>query len=206
MQRLMGQGKGEYRNDIIRTSGADALRDILIYFKAFLEEKKNHDPNGYQKGMRSFSDLVNEFFEMPSVAGLVIPVFLSYAEKYKLFSVLMNQTVDIEKSTVIRDFTQETKERIIEAAEEKDREPFWKISRWDCWYRLEKEMTGLNFSAYANNIDEYYRKLIDLNDAGVKEINRIFDEVAELDLFYAKKIAEENIRLNNEIQKLQKFI
>ena len=69
-----------------------------------------------------------------------------------------------------------------------------------------KEMTGLNFSAYANNINEDYRKLIDLNDAGVKEINRIFDEVAELDLFYAKKIAEENIRLNNEIQKLQKFI
>ena len=118
----------------------------------------------------------------------------------------MNKTIPMEKAVVIRDFTQETKERMIEAAKERDREPFWKISRWDCWYRLEQEMTGLNLSAYANNIDEYYRKLIDLNDAGTAEIERIFEDVAALDLLYAEKIAEENINLKNEIQKLQKFI
>lgn len=206
MQRLMGQGKGEYRNDIIRTSGADSLRDIMIYFKFFLEEKKNSDPDGYQRGMKSFSNLVNEFLEMPSALRVTSPIFFYYANKYELFSILMNQTISIEKATVIRDFTQETKERMIKAAEEKDREPFWKISKWDCWYRLEKEMVGLNLSAYANNVDEYYRKLIDLNDAGVEEIRRIFDEVIDLDSIYAKKIAEENMRLHNEIQKLQNFI
>ncbi|MBS5215336.1 MAG: DUF2974 domain-containing protein [Clostridiales bacterium] len=206
MQRLMGKGKGEYRNDIVRSFGADALRDILIYFRSFLKEKEKSDPEGYQKGIKSFADLANEFLKIPSVFKLVIPVFSYYSEKYHFFPVLMNKTIPMEKAVVIRDFTQETKERMIEAAKERDREPFWKISRWDCWYRLEQEMTGLNLSAYANNIDEYYRKLIDLNDAGTAEIERIFEDVAALDLLYAEKIAEENINLKNEIQKLQKFI
>lgn len=203
MQRLMGQGEGEYRNDIFRTMGADATRDFFVYFRAFLKQKAKDDPNGYWEGIESLCDLLEEFTGISSTLTSLLPLFLHGVEEYHIASYLLNRTRGIERGTIIRDFTQETKQRMIDAAKEVEREPFWKISRWDCWYRLEKYTVGLNLSVYANNVDVYYRKLIDLNDAGTEEIERIFSAVQSVDCAYGQKIGEENRNLSEGIKKLK---
>ncbi|MDO5603356.1 MAG: DUF2974 domain-containing protein [Oscillospiraceae bacterium] len=202
-QRLMGKGEGEYRNDILKTVGLDAGRDFLIYFRAFLKEKREQDPSGYREEMKSLSSLLDEFAGLPSAAATAVPALLRYAEEKELFSTLITMTRGAEEAFVIRDFTQETKERMLEAAGEAEREPFWKVSRWDCWYRIEEATAGISMSTYAGEVDEYYRRLIDLNDAGTKEIERIFLSVCELDSQYAKWTAQENEKLRQEVQKLK---
>ena len=202
MQRLMGQQKGEYRNDILKTMGADAARDLIVYFRAFLKEKSNTDIRGYVRAMSSLTDLMQEFSDIPWIVSANLPILLHYVEKYKVFATLLNKTRDIENNVIIRDFTQETKERMLNAAREVEREPFWRISRWDCWYRFEEQRVGINLTMYVNHVDAYYRKLIDLNDAGEVEIERIFEEVYAIDLDYGRKIEEENERLKEQIKKL----
>lgn len=200
MQRLMGKGEGEYRNDILRTIGADASRDGLIYFQAFLKEKKQRDPYGYQRQLGSLLDLLQEFAGMPSI---VKSLLLKHGGEQKALSLAINLTSGVGGNLIVRDFTRETKERMIEAAKEVESETFWKISRWDCWYRLEEKTIGLNVSRYADEVEVYYRKLLDLNNAGTEEIERIFSSVFSLDDTYVKKIEAENEKLREAERKLR---
>ena len=66
-------------------------------------------------------------------------------------------------------------------AQEVEDEAWWNITRWDCWYRLEEKVGMLNIDLYASDINTYYRKLIDINDVSVKDIEKIFEKVYEID-------------------------
>ena len=83
--------------------------------------------------------------------------------------------------TIVRDFSQSTKERLLSMAKEVEEEPWWNVFRWDCWYRMENRIGLLNIDYYADNINSYYRKLIDINNASCKNIEKIFDKVYEID-------------------------
>ena len=87
-----------------------------------------------------------------------------------------------------RDFSAEAKEMLVGAAKETEDEHWWEVSKWDCWYKVEKFFGTLEWDLYAGNVDSYYRKLIDINDASVKDIEKIFENVYSLDSSYSSTI------------------
>ena len=92
------------------------------------------------------------------------------------------------KGNRCRDFRRETMDRILSAARETENEPWWRIDRWDCWYRVQDTFGMLEWDAYTGNVDTYYRKLIDINDASTKDMERIFEKVYSIDEQYSGKI------------------
>ncbi len=91
----------------------------------------------------------------------------------------------------VRDFTPEALEMLCSAARETEDEPWWRIDRWDCWYKVEKFFGVMEWDLYAGKVDTYYRKLIDINDASVETIEAIFEKVYALDGAYAEEIGAE---------------
>ncbi len=95
-----------------------------------------------------------------------------------------------------RDFSESAKKALIEAAKETEEEAWWRVDRWDCWYKVEKFFGNLKLDNYTANVDKYYRKLIDINDASIKDINKIFEKVYSVDDIYSSK-------MNNTINNLE---
>lgn len=95
-----------------------------------------------------------------------------------------------QKGNDCRDFSAEARDMMINAAKETEEEKWWQVSRWDCWYKVDKFFGGLaaDWDRYTGNVDDYYRKLIDMNDASAKEIKAIFDKVYDLDSTCAREI------------------
>ena len=71
-------------------------------------------------------------------------------------------------------------------------EPWYDVSKWDIWYRMEKWFGRLDIDHYVDDINAYYRKTIDINGANVDAINKIFDEVAATDAQYGQAMKEKN--------------
>lgn len=90
----------------------------------------------------------------------------------------------------VRDFTPEMKAMLCGAAAETENEAWWNVTRWDCWYRVQNFFGMMDWDLYAGDVDTYYRKLIDINDASVKDIEKIFSKVYALDGAFAGKIGD----------------
>ncbi len=113
-----------------------------------------------------------------------------------------------EAKAICRDFSVEAKAMLIEAAKETEEEKWWQISRWDCWYKVDKFFGGLSadWDRYSGNVDKYYRKLIDMNDASTKDIEKIFNNVYNLDTQYANEVKGKCDDLHSTIRaKLEKI-
>ena len=98
---------------------------------------------------------------------------------------------------VNRDFSQSARERLKSIAKEVEDEPFWDVSKWDIWYKIEQLGGHLNLDDYGGKVDEYYRKQIDINNASVQKIDEIFDKAIEIDGTYGGKIARFEQLLRN---------
>lgn len=96
----------------------------------------------------------------------------------------------LKKDAVLRDFSEETKIALLDAVKEVDEEKWWNPVRWDCWYRVERFFGGLNMDSYCNEMNTYYRKLIDVNDASKDQIENIFEQAYQADTEYADKLRE----------------
>ena len=95
---------------------------------------------------------------------------------------------------------------LIGLCNEVDSEPWYDVTKWDVWYRAERLVGHLRIDNYVNNINSYYRKMIDINDSDRKAINKIFNDVEETDRRYAQKIRVKNARLQelrDTIEKLE---
>ena len=105
-----------------------------------------------------------------------------------------------------RDFTESMRNYLIGLCNEVDSEPWYDVTKWDVWYRAERLVGHLRIDNYVNNINSYYRKMIDINDSDRKAINKIFNDVEETDRRYAQKIRVKNARLQelrDTIEKLE---
>ena len=97
---------------------------------------------------------------------------------------------------------------MVAAAKETEEEDWWNITRWDCWYRLDSLVGGpvMNAQYLAGDVDTYYRKLIDMNDASVADIEAIFEKVYSIDDQYAAAIencgTDLESRVNAKLQEL----
>ena len=100
---------------------------------------------------------------------------------------------------VYRDFSSEAKAMLVGAATETEEEEWWEVTKWDCWYKVEQFFGTLEWDLYAGDVDSYYRKLIDINDASAKDIERIFESVYAQDSKYAADINIATDSLKSEV-------
>lgn len=107
-----------------------------------------------------------------------------------------NPAVPLES---VRDYSPEAKEMLCNAARETEEEQWWQVTRWDCWYRVDQFFGTLEWDLYTGNVDSYYRKLIDINNASVKDIERIFENIYSVDDSYGAKIQNQTSILRSEV-------
>jgi hypothetical protein len=84
-------------------------------------------------------------------------------------------------TTVPRDFRDEVKQRLMALVGEVEDEPFWDVTRWDVWYRINRLFGGFGFADDESARQRYYRKMIDIGNVSRAEIERIFADVAAAD-------------------------
>lgn len=109
--------------------------------------------------------------------------------------------------TGFRDFSKSALDRLLGIAQEVEDEDWWDVTRWDCWYRMDKCFGGLimDFQLLSGNVDTYYRKVIDVNNASVEKIRKIFDDVYSIDRRYSSLFRQSNSQLKNVAKRLEKL-
>ena len=80
-------------------------------------------------------------------------------------------------SSVVRDYSTDMRDSLLDLTDEVKNEPFYDVTKWDVWYRLEDWFGLLSIDRYKNDIDSYHRKVIDINGTTKKQLNKIFEEV-----------------------------
>lgn len=100
-----------------------------------------------------------------------------------------------------RDFSQSALDMMLDAVQETEDEAWWRVDRWDCWYRLDKAFGGtvMNFQYLTGDVDTYYRKVIDMNDASKADIRAIFEKVYDIDNSYSREIGQAAFELNSTV-------
>lgn len=103
--------------------------------------------------------------------------------------------------TGFRDFSESALSLFTSAAQEVEDEEWWNVTRWDCWYRMDRFFGShiMNFQLLCGNVDTYYRKLIDLNDASVADIEEIFRKVYQIDTSYSSNVDSQNDLLERNV-------
>lgn len=101
---------------------------------------------------------------------------------------------DAKMSNIIRDFSEDMRETLINLVKQIDDESFWDFGKWDIWYRIEQFTDRLNISQYKENINEYHRKIFDINGTTEKQLETIFEEIDDLDSSYVEKFAEKTLK------------
>src|SRR5699024_2741096 len=106
---------------------------------------------------------------------------------------------------VTRDFTEETKQKLLSIVEEVENEHLLNITKWDVFYRIEKYIKGLDFPTNENELNTYYRKIIDMEDTSKEQINEIFEQVYATDNSFSKELddlASKVNEINGELEKM----
>lgn len=183
LQQLVGGASAEVKQEILDKYGKDGFEILLKYLIAFMRKYQKEHPLEFRLNMNALYLLLIEFFGMKGAVASQILYAALKSGSFDLLYTVLYYTYNLAggSGTIIRDFSQSTRERLFSMAKEVEEEPWWNVFRWDCWYRMENRMGLLNIDYYADNINSYYRKLIDINDASCKDIEKIFDKVYEID-------------------------
>lgn len=105
----------------------------------------------------------------------------------------------------MRDFSEETKQEILGIVTAVESEAWWNPFKWDCWYHIADAIGQLDLPADGVGLMEYYRKVIDKDDIGKTEINRIFDEVYQVEEAYCRHLTTLRSSSDNILLGLQKI-
>lgn len=203
LQKLVS-GKGQVNEEILEKYGKDGAEIILKYLIAFLQEYKRENPVQFDLNFDAIYQLIMKFFGVKGVAlAALIYEILKSDNLYRLAAIVQYIYNAVDGGSTIRDFSASTKERLLSMAKEVEEEKWYDVTRWDCWYRLEKSVGHLNIDYYAENINTYYRKLIDINGASCRDIEKIFDKVYEIDSRCGGKIRDSHATMEKLSQKLK---
>ena len=206
LQMLAGNKKSVVNEEIIERFGMDAVEILLKYFLSFIMEYRKKNPVQYQLNIMSIYNIMLKFFGVKSMMFAPLIYALLNSDNIFVLAVLFGYIYNsMGGGSIIRDFSENTKERLLSMAQEVEDEPWWNLTKWDCWYRLEKKVGLLNIDYYADNINAYYRKLIDINDASRKDIEKIFEKVYEIDSRYGMKIRNHSQNLSGIADKISRL-
>jgi len=153
---VMQNGEIAYGTDYSEMPEGFANR-LIALTKGYAEKNKGLD-------MIEVFGFLNNFFRYNPLVSLggAVAYGLASSESY---------------ASVTRDFTEETRESLLKPVEEVEDEPDWDVTKWDVFYRVEKFFGGIDFPGNSSELNNYYRKIIDINGTSTDEINRIFDAV-----------------------------
>jgi len=153
---VMQNGEIAYGTDYSEMPEGFANR-LIALTKGYAEKNKGLD-------MIEVFGFLNNFFRYNPLVSLggAVAYGLASSESY---------------ASVTRDFTEETRESLLKLVEEVEDEPDWDVTKWDVFYRVEKFFGGIDFPGNSSELNNYYRKIIDINGTSTDEINRIFDAV-----------------------------
>ena len=190
--------KGELRKDIIDSSAIQGFDTLFRYLVEYLKDLKRSDPKKYKEYNIAITRYANGFFEggLPDAANFFMDRLLFDALEDGALREIWNIASADAVTGRGRDFSEETKEKMLRSAQETEEEQWWRVDRWDCWYKVEKFFGHLEWNRYTGKVDEYYRKLIDINDASRKDIEAIFNKVYSIDASCSQKIEGSNGQLD----------
>lgn len=182
LQKTMGQSDAVVNQEIIEKYGIDAVAILIKYVAAFLDEYRKEHPIQFDLNFMAIYSLLIKFFGfLGAGVGALVYALICSDETYITVAIAAYLYGSAGMGNTVRDFSEDTKNRMLTMAQEVEDEAWWNITRWDCWYRLEEKVGMLNIDLYASDINTYYRKLIDINDVSVKDIEKIFEKVYEID-------------------------
>ena len=211
LTQFLGGENGIVREDILEMFGVEGLEIVLRYLTKYLQDLKVSDPDTYNKYRDAFRDFAGDAANGGDFFSYLLSNLVVGPITGEVFDWLTNGTILRIYRTVEhfkggnvrgRDFTRNAKEKMLSAAKETEDEPWWRVDRWDCWYRAEKAFGGMKWDQYTGRIDEYYRKLIDINEASVKDIEKIFEKVYQLDDSYSQTVSNEISELNTRVEQI----
>ena len=122
-------------------------------------------------------------------------IYDTATDRYATLPAVVTNSGNYRASTTKRDFTEAMRAELVELCKEVENEPWYDVTKWDIWYRGEKWLNRLTIDNYVNNINEYYRKCIDINDENEESINKIFEQVRGMDRSYAYVVKDKNEEL-----------
>ena len=213
---LLGREEGVVREDIIDMFGVDGVEIVLRYFTKYLQDVKKEDNLKYIIYRKSFDAYIRDGSDtwlypladgclgaLGCIIGIPNVSLFDFVEMGGGVAACKGYEFIKGGNVTGRDFSVEAKEALLDAARETEEEDWWDVTRWDCWYDVEKLFGHLKLDSYTAEADKYYRKLIDINDASVKDIEKIFDDVYAADETYSKKMADATDSMNEVLLKLQ---
>lgn len=97
----------------------------------------------------------------------------------------------------IRDYTQATRDMLLKLTDEVTNEKPYDVAKWDIWYRMEDWFGLLSIDHYKNNIDDFFRKVIDINGTSHNQMQQIFSNIDATVNNYTNKLKAEVSNLKN---------
>lgn len=182
-------------------TGKGIIVSILILFNslnAHLTNLKEENPELYEEAMRELHAILVELLGI-TYADYLMVIF----EDGKIgLSDIPSLLFNMPSAGIVRDFSAETKQLLLDAVQEVEEEKWFDITRWDCWYRAEKLFGGLRMDKYADDIATYHRKLVDINGSTAADIETLFTEVYAVETAYTQKVNAHFSTLEAEMGKL----
>lgn len=132
-----------------------------------------------EKKLYLYLDDFVDLFGIDTICGIdmeIIDKVNTYKERYE----------EVSDNGIVRDYTDEFRSEILSILKEINSEKWYDVTKWDVWYRAEDGLGHLDISNYTNNINDYYRKKLDIEDETESGVNKIFDSCIELDDNFAE--------------------
>ncbi len=102
---------------------------------------------------------------------------------------------------MVREFSEEKRQEIFRTLDEIDNSEWKSFMEW-CGSSAEEFgdwPERLNVSAYTRYVDEYQKKVLELNEMTRQQVNTVFENVAEIDARYAERMRECQEKIKEQI-------
>lgn len=91
----------------------------------------------------------------------------------------------------VRDYTKVTRDMLLNLTNEVTNEKPYNVTKWDLLYQAEDWFGLLSIDNYRNNIDEYFRRVIDINNISHSQMQQIFSSIDSTVNNYKNKMKTE---------------
>lgn len=166
---------------------------------------KNFLPHVLNEGIEYLTKKMNlSYSDAISIMSLLLAKSLTDKERKRFGLLLLNEAsilalkaklkkiaVDSLGNDIVRNFTQEMKDKFEKLVREaQDDEPLWEFWNWDMWVRINDFFIGgYKLETAGNDLNTYYKHLIDMENITIDKMNIIFESVYRADSEFCKTIS-----------------
>lgn len=168
---------------------------------------ENFLPYVLNEGIEYLTKKMNlSYSDALTIMSLLFAKSLTDRERKRLGLILINKTAVLSlkaklktiannstSNDIVRNFTSEMKDKFEKLVREaQDDEPIWEFWKWDMWEHINDFFIGgYKLETAGNDLDTYYKHLIDMENITIDKMNTIFESVYQADSEFCKTI--ENI-------------